>query len=124
MALRMQAWATERARFSTPEEEVKPQCTHRFRDRDIRDGDLGADMVEFRLPGGILSEETRRCPQCQEPMGLGSLGFYTFLGGARWYKERDSLMLGGDPIVKHPLGGDTWIDGFRCHKCRLLLLSY
>jgi len=57
-------------------------------------------------------------------MDLGTLGFFTLLGGARWYKERSELMLGGDSIVKHPLGGDTWLDGFRCPKCRLLLLTY
>ncbi len=74
--------------------------------------------------GGIRTEELRRCPQCHEPMDWGSLGFYTYLSGARWYPERDSLMLGGDPVVKRPLGGDTWLDGSRCSKCRLLLLSY
>jgi len=57
-------------------------------------------------------------------MDMGTLGFFTLLGGARWFKERSELMLGGDSIVKHPLGGDTWIDGFRCPKCRLLLLKY
>ena len=57
-------------------------------------------------------------------MDLGTLGFFTLLGGARWYKERSELMLGGDSIVKNPLGGNTWLDGFRCPNCRLLLLSY
>ena len=81
-------------------------------------------MVESGLRGGILVEESQRCPQCQEPMDLGTLGFFILAGGARWFQERSLLMLNGDPIVKNRLGGDTWIDGFRCPKCRLLLLTY
>ena len=81
-------------------------------------------MTGLRTEGGAIAEGARRCPQCQKPMDSGTLGFFTYLGGARWFPRRNSWMTGGDPIVKNPLGGDTWIDGLRCPKCRLLLLSY
>jgi len=77
-----------------------------------------------RLRSGVLVEESGRCPQCEESMDLGTLGFFTLAGGARWFKERSWLMLNGDPIIKNPLGGDTWLDGFRCRRCRLLLIRY
>lgn len=57
-------------------------------------------------------------------MDAGSLGMMTFVGGAAWYKERSTLALGGEAVVKAPLGGMTWLDGFRCARCRLLQLHY
>jgi len=57
-------------------------------------------------------------------MDSGTVGAYTFMGGAAWFLERSSAMTGGETLVGKPLGGDVWMDGFRCSKCRLLLLHY
>ncbi len=66
----------------------------------------------------------RTCPECGSRLGSGTLGFVTYLGGPRWYRKRTTLALGGQNVVPKPLGGMVWIDGFRCEKCRLLLLHY
>lgn len=84
---------------------------------------LGENKAEPGRLGGIRVEESRPCPGCHGRMDAGTLGFFTLLGGAYWFKERTTLMLGGESIVKNPLGGDPWMDGFRCPKCRMLLLD-
>lgn len=68
------------------------------------------------------------CPYCRGPMDAGVLGAasatVTGLGGARWYKFRSFLALGGETVGDWSLSGMVWIDGHRCPKCRLLLLRY
>ena len=57
-------------------------------------------------------------------METGSVGMMSYVGGAAWYRERSTLALGGQTIVKSPLGGMIWLDGLRCTKCRVLQLNY
>jgi hypothetical protein len=48
----------------------------------------------------------------------------TYVGGAKWYKERSTLALGGETLESKLLGGMVWLDGQRCPNCRLLLLNH
>lgn len=64
------------------------------------------------------------CPNCTKPMAPGWLGSESFIGGAKWYQERNTLALGGEPLVKPDLLGMVYIEGFRCKACNTLLLRY
>jgi len=64
------------------------------------------------------------CPHCGQPMESGTLGLMSYVAGAAWYRERSALALGGETIVKAPLGGMIWLDGLRCIRCRSLQLRY
>ncbi|MGA8276278.1 MAG: PF20097 family protein [Thermoplasmata archaeon] len=69
-------------------------------------------------------EETRICPSCQEPMEKGCVAAESITGGAKWHKSRSLLAVGGEKIGDYRWDGMVWFDGFRCAKCRLLVLSF
>jgi hypothetical protein len=56
-------------------------------------------------------------------MEAGTLGAESFVGRARWFKERSVLALGGEKVGDYRSDGMTWLDGFRCRECRLALLD-
>jgi len=55
-------------------------------------------------------------------MESGTLGAESYIGGAKWFKERSVLALGGEKVGDYRTSGMTWLDGFRCRRCELLLL--
>ncbi len=57
-------------------------------------------------------------------MEKGSLAAESLTGGAKWHKSRSVLALGGEKIGDYTLGGMVWFDGFRCAKCRILVLGF
>ena len=57
-------------------------------------------------------------------MEVGVLGSESLTTQSRWYKKRTALALGGEKIGDYAPSGMTWIDGFRCPNCRLLILRY
>lgn len=64
------------------------------------------------------------CPVCGKPMEKGLLAAESFVGGAKWVKERTRLALGGEPLVPPDRWGNVYLDGFRCTACRILALTY
>jgi hypothetical protein len=48
----------------------------------------------------------------------------SFIGGARWTRERTRLAIGGEGLVAPDAWGNVYLDGFRCPSCRLLVLAY
>ena len=64
------------------------------------------------------------CPRCGASTEVGVFGAESYLGGAKWYKERSTLALGGEKIMAPSMNAMVWIDGARCRACRLLLLDY
>ena len=69
-------------------------------------------------------EGIRACPSCQSPMEKGCVGAESITGGAKWHKSRSVLALGGEKIGDYRWDGMVWFDGFRCTKCRLLVLNF
>jgi hypothetical protein len=57
-------------------------------------------------------------------MENGSLGAESITGGAKWHRSRTTLALGGEKIGDYRWDGMVWFDGFRCLKCRLLVLTF
>ncbi len=57
-------------------------------------------------------------------MEKGVLAAESFVGGAKWVKERTRLALGGEGLAPPDRGGNVYLDGFRCGACRILALSY
>ena len=64
------------------------------------------------------------CPKCGAAMEAGSVAAESLVGGAKWHKSRSTLALGGEKIGDYTTGGLVWFDGFRCSKCRILLMRY
>jgi hypothetical protein len=64
------------------------------------------------------------CPSCGSAMVSGSLGVMSYVAGVTWHASRSLLALGGEKIAGSTLGGMTWLDGYRCAHCRVLLLNY
>jgi hypothetical protein len=57
-------------------------------------------------------------------MEKGCVGAESITGGAKWHKSRSVLALGGEKIGDYRWDGMVWFDGFRCTKCRLLVLNF
>jgi hypothetical protein len=64
------------------------------------------------------------CPSCGALMISGSLGVTSYVAGATWHASRSTWATGGERISGSPLGGMIWMDGYRCAKCKVLLLKY
>jgi len=64
------------------------------------------------------------CPNCGSAMESGSVAAESLVGGAKWHKARSTLALGGEKIGDYTTGGMVWFDGYRCVKCRILLMRY
>ena len=64
------------------------------------------------------------CPVCGKAMEKGLLAAESFVGGAKWVKERTRLALGGESLAPPDRWGNVYLDGFRCTGCRILALSY
>jgi|HubBroStandDraft_1064217.scaffolds.fasta_scaffold560565_1 hypothetical protein len=69
-------------------------------------------------------DAVEKCPKCGNAMEAGTVGAMTYVGGAKWYKERSMMALGGETIANKFLGGMVWLDGQRCRECRFLQLNY
>ncbi len=69
-------------------------------------------------------DAVEKCPHCGKAMESGSVGVMSYAVGVQWYRERSLLALGGETIVRKPLGGMAWLDGHRCADCRFLQLHY
>ncbi len=57
-------------------------------------------------------------------METGFLGSESLIGGAKWYKKKSKLGMGGEPLVRPGGLGMVYVEGERCQGCRLLLLRY
>jgi hypothetical protein len=55
-------------------------------------------------------------------MERGVLGAESLLGGAKWYREKSALALGGEKVGEYSANGMAWLDGYRCRPCRLALV--
>jgi len=80
--------------------------------------EVATSAVSPTTPGGPA------CPICGKPMERGVLAAESFVGGAKWMKERSRLALGGEHLVKPDAWGNVYFDGYRCPSCKILALSY
>jgi hypothetical protein len=65
-----------------------------------------------------------KCPECGTEMEPGFLGVSSYyLNRPSWFKKKARLGTGGEPLA----GSKTnlvYFAGFRCQKCRGLILKY
>ena len=71
----------------------------------------------------------RVCPDCREPMEHGFLAgaSHPIFGGLRWFNEArfHFTYFGGEELVPSAwLNANTYVEGFRCRRCNLLVLHY
>ena len=68
------------------------------------------------------------CPRCHAPMDIGSLASEVKLEGPKWFANRHAtgahLGIGGESLGVPTNALLGWFDGYRCPRCRLMLLSY
>lgn len=57
-------------------------------------------------------------------MEPGYLRAESFIGGANWTTKKTVLGIGGEPIAGTDVGGNVYLEGFRCPTCRVLTLRY
>lgn len=79
---------------------------------------------EMAMSTAIVDYDSMKCPRCRELMQKGYLRAESLVGGAKWHRERNALASGGEKIMGTDLGGNVWLEGFRCDKCRTLVLHY
>ena len=73
--------------------------------------------------------EGRTCPECGETMEHGYLAGTSRapFGGLRWFQQADFhfTVFGGEELVPSAwLNANTYVGGFRCRRCHLLMLRY
>jgi hypothetical protein len=57
-------------------------------------------------------------------MEPGFLVAESFMGGAKWMRQRTRLAIGGGSVGRPDGLGNVYIQGFRCAACRHLSLDY
>ncbi len=57
-------------------------------------------------------------------MAKGFLVAESFVEGAKWMTEKTRLARGGEVIVKPDGWGNVYMDAYRCHGCRRVIVQY
>lgn len=64
------------------------------------------------------------CPYCNEKMEAGLIESEGIVSGMKWVQKKRILGIGGEKIGKSNISGLTYLEGFRCKNCRMMILKY
>jgi hypothetical protein len=66
------------------------------------------------------------CPVCSGPMERGYVWAESTIGGygPKWFTNKSLTAIGGELLARQDFWGNAWIQGYRCAKCRTLVLRY
>ncbi len=73
---------------------------------------------------GRPDEPAPSCPRCGGKTEPGWFGSESFVGGTKWFRERNFWGTGGEPLKKPDLSGMIYHLAHRCQACRVIVLKY